>query len=63
VSVVVSGLKEPALVFVTPEDSEGENGSEEPGHGEPFGPEVIGKLEVGLTAGVAEDGVNVAVVV
>ncbi len=60
--VVVSGVNEPALMFVVPEESDGENGS---GllHADPFGPETIGKVEVGLTGGVADHGVNVAVVV
>ena len=39
--VVVSGLKEPALMFVVPPVSVGENGSVAPGQALAFGPEVI----------------------
>src|ERR1039458_3973842 len=56
-SVVVSGLNDPALMFVVPDARAGENGSGLE-HGAPPGPEVIWNVEDGLTAGVPDHGVN-----
>ena len=61
--VVVSGLKEPALMFVVPPVRDGENGRLAPGHGVPFGPEVMLNVEVELAASVPDHGAKDALVV
>ena len=45
VIVSVNGENSPAWMFVAPPVNDGENGRLAPGHGPPFGPEVIWKLE------------------
>ncbi len=61
--VVVNGLNCAALMFVVPAVRVGANGSADPGHGLAFGPEVISKVEVDVTGGLPDHGVNVALVV
>ena len=51
--VIVNGEKPPAWMLVVPAVSDGSNGRLAPGHGRPFGPEVIWKDEDVLTGPVA----------
>ena len=61
--VIVNGLNPPAWLLVVPAVNDGLNGRLAPGHGPPFGPEVIWKLEDVLTGALPSHGVNDACVV
>ena len=61
--VSVNGVKPSAWLFVVPASNPGLKGSGPFGHGEPFGPALIAKLEEGAVGAVPDHGVNEEVAV
>ena len=59
----MNGVKPPAATFVVPPASVGANGRLAPGHGPPFGPEVMSNSELVGTGLFSDHGANDAVVV